>query len=508
MASPIDWHDLVHDTKRTVTDETLRAEVERLGRLVPSSAGEIPGAVDALAELLANFPVYRTYLVPPHGDTSPAAADLDRDLGILRSAGAEARRRRPDLTESIDALLPLLRDPSLELCRRFQQTSGMVMAKGVEDCAFYRYTRLTSLTEVGADPSIFAIGVDEFHRVQEQRDAGQRRSMIALTTHDTKRTEDTRARISVLAEIPERWSAAVRDWRAAVTDLPAIHGDGPLLNLAFQAAVGCWPITAERLTEYLLKAAKEAGVSTTWTDPNEAAERELAELAERITDGPLAEPVGAFAAGIADAGLSNSLAAKLLQLTVPGVPDVYQGSELDLRDLVDPDNRRPVDFVARRALLTALDGADADAGDIVDTPGARKFRLVRAALTLRRGRPELFTGYTPLRADGPAADHLVALRPGRRRRAGHPAAGRVATGGRLGRHHRRTAGRSLPRRTDRRRARRSRPGAGRRPAQQSARRTACRRLVLTATAPHRTAPHMENRCTSSVSRYGPPTPTG
>ena len=358
----------MHTTKRIVTDDTLSAEVRRLARLIPSGLAEISDAVDALAELLANFPVYRTYLVPPRSDTSPAAADLDRDLGILRAAAAESRRRRPDLTESIDALLPLLRDPTLELCRRFQQTSGMVMAKGVEDSAFYRYTRLTSLTEVGADPSVFAIGADEFHRLQQSRQTVQPRSMVALTTHDTKRTEDTRARISVLAEVPDRWAAAVDEWRSAVADLPAVHDDGPLLNLAFQAAVGCWPISSQRLGEYLLKAAREAGVVTTWTVPDEAAERRT-RRARRTNRRRFAHRVDRRVRRRDRCGRSVELAVgEAAAAHRAGVPDVYQGSELDLRDLVDPDNRRPVEFAARRALLAAFEADHTAAGRPPLTP--------------------------------------------------------------------------------------------------------------------------------------------
>ncbi|MFS0911002.1 malto-oligosyltrehalose synthase [Microbacterium sp. 179-I 3D2 NHS] len=390
LPSAASWHDLIHDTKRMIADELLGSEVRRLVRTLPYG---IVKAEDALAELLACFPVYRSYL--PEG------------VVHLRHAFAEARRRRPDLEAAFAELEPLLADPALEVAQRFQQTSGAVMAKGVEDTAFYRYTRLGTLTEVGADPSIAAVTVEEFHEAQRSRLAGWPHSMTTLSTHDTKRSEDVRARLSVLSEMPDRWAEVLDELRAV-----ASTGHGPLDALIWQAAVGAWPISSERLLAYATKAAREAADATRWQHPDERFEEGLAAIAESI-DGDARPIVERFVAEIADAGRSNSLSAKLLQLTGPGVPDVYQGSELWDFSLVDPDNRRPVDFAARRRLLTELD-AEVARGVLppIDESGRAKLLVTSRALRLRRDNPELFRSYRPAVVEGEAADHAVAVHRG------------------------------------------------------------------------------------------------
>ncbi|GAB3562796.1 malto-oligosyltrehalose synthase [Spelaeicoccus albus] len=376
---PVDWHDLTHDTKRAVADGILRSEVLRLTRLIDRPRGD---AADALAELMANFPVYRSYL--------PAGSEH------LDAAVAESTRRRPDLAGSLDRLLPLLSDPMSPLARRFQQTSGMVMAKGVEDCAFYRYSRLTSLTEVGGDPSVFSIEPAEFHSRQELRLSRSPRSMTTLSTHDTKRSENVRARIDVLSEIPGEWTELVR----AVRPETALD-DGPLANLLLQAVVGSWPATPDRLHAYAEKAAREAGDSTTWTAPDAAFEQSMHDFVDYCLG---SAAVKSFADRIAAPAASNILTAKLLQLAAPGVPDVYQGSEFgDENSLVDPDNRRPVDFDARRAALARL-----DAGELADvTDPAAKLLVTSRSLRLRRDRPDLFGGYRAVHAAGRRASHLL-----------------------------------------------------------------------------------------------------
>ncbi|MCK8608207.1 malto-oligosyltrehalose synthase [Agromyces sp. C10] len=388
---PTDWHELIHGTKRGVADGILRSEVLRLERMLP---GARPAdAADALAELLACFPVYRSYL--------PAGREH------LDEAARLAREHRPDLAASVDALLPVLADPTHPVAIRFQQTSGMVMAKGVEDTAFYRFTRLGSLTEVGGDPSEFAIDVEAFHARQVRRNAAWPDSMTTLSTHDTKRGEDVRARIDVLAEIPERWSLELDGLRATAGST----GDGPFDALLWQAIVGAWPLERERAHAYADKAAREASVSTHWTAPDEAFERRMHEVVDRAFDVPaVRERLDAFVAWVAPAGWSNSLAAKLLQLTMPGVPDVYQGSELWETSLVDPDNRRPVDFDLRRRLLREVD-AGFERGELPDVDGtaAVKLLVTSRALRLRRDRPEWFTRYTPLEVVGDAARHAVAF---------------------------------------------------------------------------------------------------
>jgi (1->4)-alpha-D-glucan 1-alpha-D-glucosylmutase len=384
---PVSWTRLIHGTKRAIADGILRSEVLRIERDLGAD-GASEQTADALAELLACFPVYRSYL----------------PLGIehLHEAVRLAKEYRPELSERIDALLPTLSDPAHPAAVRFQQTSGMVMAKGVEDTAFYRYTRLGSLTEVGADPSEFSIGIDEFHRRHQLRQASFPASLTTLSTHDTKRGEDVRARISVLAEIPADWEAALDRLRVAVP-----LGDGPLESLLWEAIVGAWPASRERLHAYAEKAAREAGNSTRWTAPREEFEARMHRLIDSAFDD---ERVIGILDGVLDTvrqpGWSNSLSAKVIQLTAPGVPDVYQGSELWETSLVDPDNRRPVDFDERRLYLAAI---DAGAHPPIDESGAAKLLVTSRSLRLRRDHPEFFTRYAAIEAYGSAAKHVVAF---------------------------------------------------------------------------------------------------
>jgi len=385
------YADTVHEAKRDIAETALRAEVRRLRRMLPASdSADLARATrteDALTELLAAFPVYRAYL--PDGDEYLAVATED------------AARRRPELAAQIRALADRMRtDPHGAFTLRFMQTAGPVMAKGVEDRTFYRYSRLTSLTEVGGDPSLFAMDGDEFHAARARRQRDWPHTMTALSTHDTKRSADTRARIAVLAEIPHRWAEVLGHLRAI-----ASTGDGPFDNLLWQAIVGVWPAAPDRLHEYAIKAAREAAQHTTWTDPAPRFEERVHELV-LAAHGRAVALLNEFTDEIRGPGRSNALAACLLQLAGPGVPDVYQGTELWAHDLVDPDNRRPVDIGRRRRLLAELD--DGWMPDIDDT-GAVKLLLTSRVLRLRRNRPELFAGYTALRAEGSAADHVVAF---------------------------------------------------------------------------------------------------
>ena len=388
-----DYEEMIRGTKRRITDGILHAEMLRLARLVPAGTGLAPdAAADALSEIIAAFPVYRSYL--------PEGAE------VLREACALAVRRRPDLGHAVETLLPLLLEagpePAAELGRRFQQTSGMVMAKGVEDTAFFRYTRLGTLTEVGADPTEFAVAPDKFHTRMARRQAELALSMTTLSTHDTKRSEDTRARISVLAELAPEWQASLQRLQK-LAPLP----DGPLANLLWQAVAGVWPADRDRLQSYAQKAAREAGNSTNWIDPDEAFEAKLAAAVDAAFDTPaVTAELESLVALMAPYGAINSLGAKLVQLTMPGVPDVYQGTEFWDRSLTDPDNRRPVDFGARRRALAALDAGERPASYLDD---AAKLLVTSRALRLRRDRPELFTGYTPVTATGSAAAHLLAF---------------------------------------------------------------------------------------------------
>ena len=378
------WQNLVHGCKLHVASTLLAAELARMARLVP----EIEAAPKALAELAACFPVYRSYL--PFGS---------RHLAKARS---EAGRRRPALIPVLDQLTGRLRNPADELAVRFQQFTGAVMAKGVEDTAFYRWTRFTACNEVGNDPIRFGVAPDEFHEAAEARQRHWPESMTTLSTHDTKRSEDVRARLAVLSELPGDWTEVVRRW-VRNNPLP----DPSLAHLIWQAAVGAWPLSRERLQAYALKSAREGAVGTTWQEPDERFETALREMVDRIYDDPaLNAEVVDFAASITPPGWSNSLGQKLVQLTMPGVPDTYQGTELWDFSLVDPDNRRPVDFAARRELLARIDDGFQPP---VDESGAAKLLVTSRTLRLRRQRPELFSGYRPVFADGLAGEHVLAF---------------------------------------------------------------------------------------------------
>ena len=380
------WEDLTHRTKLEAATRLLAAELSRLAALVPELPQEQVRA--ALAELAACFPVYRGY--PPEGT---------RHLATARS---EAGRRRPDLITTLDEVTARLRDPGHELAARFPQFTGAVMAKGVEDTAYYRWTRFVALNEVGGSPAHFGVPPAEFHRFAAARQVRWPASMTTLSTHDTKRGEDVRARLAVLAEVPGPWADQVSDWMSRAP-LP----DPAFAHLLWQTAVGAWPIERERLHAYVEKAAREASVSTSWTDPDLAFERELHALVDRMYDDPdLHAEITAFADAITPAGWSNSLGQKLVQLAMPGVPDTYQGTELWENSLVDPDNRRPVDFAVRRELLARI---DAGWRPEVAADGAAKLLVVSRTLRLRRAHPELFTGYRPVPAHGPAGSHAVAF---------------------------------------------------------------------------------------------------
>jgi (1->4)-alpha-D-glucan 1-alpha-D-glucosylmutase len=377
--------------RRLVAGGMLRAEVRRIARLVRGVTGERAEA--AVAELLCSFEVYRSYL--PEG----------RD--VAARAFETARQARPDLAGVLDSMeAAVLGDPECELAVRIQQTSGMVMAKGVEDTAFYRFNRFVALNEVGGSPGHFGVSPAEFHAAAAARDAGWPATMTTLSTHDTKRSEDVRARLAAVSEVAPRFAARMRVWSRR-RGLPE-----PSLDLlAWQTLVGAWPIEPQRLRDYLRKASKEAKVRTTWNDPDADFDATVRDWPDAVlADRPLANDVAAFVLAVQAAGWSNSLGQKLVQLAGPGVPDVYQGTELWDNSLVDPDNRRVVDFAVRRDLLARIDSGWLPP---VDATGAAKLLVTARALRLRRDQPSLFTGYRPLHAEGPAADHVLAFARGR-----------------------------------------------------------------------------------------------
>ena len=402
--TPVRWDELIHETKRRMADHGLAAEIHRLVRELPEDFPHgAEASYDGLAEIAANFPVYRTYL--------PEGAEH------LREAVAAARERRADLDGVLTDLARVLgadatREADLaEVARRFQQTSGMIMAKGVEDTAFYRWTQLTSLTEVGGDPSVFSLTPEQFHTEAARRQRESPATMNALTTHDTKRSAAVRARITVLSELPRVWAETVSTLVGRAEDAGISLTDGPAVNLVLQAVVGAWPLERDRAVDYAMKAVREASVSTAWVDGDEDFERELTRFIDFLFTNPRARGVvEGCVARVSEPGWANALAATALQLTLPGVPDVYQGQELWEPSLVDPDNRRSVDFTARDAMLCELDAAapgSAAATPAVDETGAARMLLTSRVLRLRREHPELFGDYTPLATTGALAAHAL-----------------------------------------------------------------------------------------------------
>ena len=376
----------IEQGKRMVVTELLPAEIRRMAALAPDQ----PDAGAAIAEVAIAFGVYRSYL--------PAGAEhLDHALGL-------AGDRRPELAATLAILSPRLHDEHDELARRMQQLSGATMAKGIEDTAYYRYSRFVALNEVGGNPDEFGIPLSEFHALQAARQQDQPESMTALSTHDTKRGEDVRARLAVLAEIADEW-ASFAELFLSRTQIPN-RAFGYLLA---QTVVGAGPIERDRMHAYAEKAMREGDDGTTWTNPDAGFESAVHSAVDLAYDDP-----GLWAAWaeleelVVGPGCVNALGQKLVQLMMPGIPDVYQGTELWEDSLVDPDNRRPVDYRARRVLLAAV----AQSLPAVDGSGAAKLWLTRQALRTRRDSPKLFTSYAPLAATGPAADHLLAFSRG------------------------------------------------------------------------------------------------
>ncbi|MEJ2887043.1 malto-oligosyltrehalose synthase [Actinomycetospora aeridis] len=392
-----------HAARRLVTDEILVAEVRRIAALVPGD-GDDEKTRAAVAELLCSFPVYRSYL--PEGREA-----LDRAVDTAATA-------RPELADTVRSIhAAMTAEPDGALARRVQQTSGMVTAKGVEDTTFYRWNRFVALNEVGGAPDRFGVSPAEFHARAAARDAATPATMTTLSTHDTKRSEDVRARLAVLSELTAEWGAFLRS-ASARHPLPS-----PSLELlAWQSVLGAWPISEERLAGYLTKASKEAKLVTAHVPMThvpavpEVDEAIAAWPGQVLADADAVAEIEAFVAQLDAPGRSNSLGQKLLQLAGPGVPDVYQGTECFEYSLVDPDNRRPVDFALRRRLLERLDGGWIPAADDTDADAdevaATKLAVVTAALRLRRFRPELFRGHAPLPASGVAADHALAVARG------------------------------------------------------------------------------------------------
>ncbi|MGA7272448.1 MAG: malto-oligosyltrehalose synthase, partial [Acidimicrobiia bacterium] len=424
--SPASWDEVVKESKMTVLREVLAADLNRLGNVFSALCEERrryrdftrSELADALAHALAALDVYRTY-VTEEGEASEA--DRARIDAALSRAVAAAPDLDPELFELLGAVLvgKLSGPAESELRMRFQQLSGSVMAKGVEDTAFYRYLRLAALCEVGGDPGRFGeADPAAFHERRRAVAADWPTTMLALSTHDTKRSEDVRARLSVLSEIPDTWAEKVRSWHRLTEAHRPGRLDGATEYLIYQTLIGAHPIGPDRLVPYLEKATKEARVHTSWTDPDPEYDRAVESFVRTLgEDTAFQDALIEFTPPIVQAGRIVSLAQKALQLTAPGVPDIYQGTELWDLSLVDPDNRRPVDHAVRRRLVSELNDGRIEPSRVLVRmeEGLPKLWLTTVLLDLRRRRSSAFGhngDYAPLSANGSAGHHVVAYRRG------------------------------------------------------------------------------------------------
>jgi len=453
---------LVNSNKKMIMLVSMASEIHaishRLERIAEKNRSyrdfTLSSLTFAIREIIAALSIYRTY-------TTDSLQVAERDQQYVELAVAEAKSRNPRTAEAIfdfirDTLL--LRNTKdlhaedgptlLNWVMRFQQVTGPIMAKGVEDTTFYSYNRLISLNEVGGHPEYFGLSLEDFHQKNGERQQKWPYSLLTTSTHDTKRSEDVRARINVLAEMPHEWQTALERWR----EFNAVHkclADGkpaPSANdeyLLYQALLGAWPFAPqnpegafllaptakefadfrERLTAYMQKATKEAKVYTSWVQPNQKYDKAVSDFVASILPAeitPFLQDISAFAAQIAFYGQFNALAQLLLKLTAPGVPDLYQGNELWDLSLVDPDNRRPVNYQLRRTLLNEIKNQIVLGGDLLilvqdfltqSQDGRIKLYLTYRTLTFRRIYQQLFAhgDYQAVQALGEYQENVVAF---------------------------------------------------------------------------------------------------
>jgi (1->4)-alpha-D-glucan 1-alpha-D-glucosylmutase len=444
------YDDLIYDCKNLIMTSSMSGEINALGHQLNvlsernrrSRDFTLNSLIHTIREIIACFPVYRTYIGP-----DPLEAILDRDRAYIRLAVARAKRRNPAISNLVfdfirDLLLKIPQDsPDLDwdlirpFVMKFQQTTSPVTAKGVEDTAFYIYNRLTSLNEVGGEPQHFGISLSAFHQYMQERATQWPTSLSSTSTHDTKRSEDVRARINVLSEIPSEWRQHLRTWSRLNKKAKQTINDQltPSLNeeyLIYQTLLGAWPFGAfsenirnqflERIQGYVVKALREAKVNTSWLNPDEAYETAACEFLSRIlspsSTNPFLQDFLPFQHRLAQYGIYNSLSQVLIKILAPGVPDFYQGTELWDFSLVDPDNRQSVDYIHRQQRLSelhhmqkttsSLDFVHALLDDAEN--GLIKMFLTTTALHVRKKNPKLFLegSYLPLEAKGEQAHHV------------------------------------------------------------------------------------------------------
>lgn len=445
------FQDIIYEKKKLIMYVAMASEINTLGHYLNRLSEKyrhtrdftLNSLIAAIVEVIAFFPVYRTY-------ASPTGIN-DRDRRYVELAVSKAKRKHPAISGSIFDFLKdvlLLNYPEdfgyadkkewADFVMRFQQITGPVMAKGLEDTAFYIYNRLVSLNEVGGNPDKFGTSLETFHGKNIERIKFWPNALIATSTHDAKRSEDVRARINVLSEIPDEWKKCLINWRKLnKKKKPIIGGQGvPDSNeeyLLYQTLLGAWPIGSidesefdvfkKRIKDYMLKALREAKVNTSWISPNTLYEDALAIFVEKImdnkSDNQFLKDFEAFQKKVSHYGMFNSLSQTLLKITSPGVPDFYQGTEIWDYSLVDPDNRRPVDYGIRIRMLEELKGRESEFGPLrlarelltnKDT-GMVKLYLIYKALNFRKAHRELFeTGeYIPLESMGEKANNICAF---------------------------------------------------------------------------------------------------
>jgi (1->4)-alpha-D-glucan 1-alpha-D-glucosylmutase len=431
------FEEAAYESRLLIMNTTLAAELQGLSmRLARIAAGNrftrdytASGLRKALAEIAARFPVYRSYV------TARGASDSDRRWidWAVKAAKRASRIADPSVFDFVRSVLTLeaappagaRRQAMIDFAMRFQQFSAPVVAKGVEDTAFYRYHRLIALNEVGGHPAHFGFSLKAFHAASEDRAKHWPYTMLATSTHDTKRSEDVRARLGLLSEMPSAWMLALRRW-SKLNRSHRTEADGESLPsradeyLFYQSLLGVWPHLPpaaaalkglhERLKTYMLKAAREAKLRTSWINPDTGYEAALERfIAEALRNALFLKDLNETVARLAPLGLLVGLSQALLKAASPGVPDYYQGTELWDFSLVDPDNRRPVDYALRKQLLSRKRHTTDLLTNLAD--GQAKLHVIRAGLKLRKEHPELFHGgqYLPLYADGGHEEHLVAF---------------------------------------------------------------------------------------------------
>ncbi len=447
------FEDLVYLTKKLIMRASMSSEINVLGHQLNLLSERdrhyrdftLNSLTHAIGEIIASFPVYRSYV------TSDQKEVLEGDRTYIAIAVARAKRRNPALSSHVfdfvrDLLLRklddrtnLTKEKQIRFVTKFQQTTSPVTAKGIEDTAFYLYNRLTSLNEVGGEPAQFGLSVEAFHKRMRERRASWPHCMLATSTHDTKRGEDVRARINVLSEMPDRWRSAITRWakfnKRFRIEVDEIHApDRNEEYLLYQTLVGVWPVTTMddaqydvfigRIQAYMIKAIREAKTHTSWVNPHEAYEEAVSgfvrSILDRSTRNLFLEDLLSFEESLSGHGMNNGLSQLLVKLTAPGIPDCYQGTELWDLTLVDPDNRRPVDFALRSEMLGQLNQVcEQDHDDRVELvrglmntwkDSRIKLYLLHTVLRHRRGNAQLYLegDYVPLDCEGTSRSHVCA----------------------------------------------------------------------------------------------------